>query len=146
MDEKTEIGISRRRMLKRIGAGAAIAWSAPVLTSLRLPAFAQAISGACTAPCGGFENCGTAPFHAPANTCHCHYTAESATECRCFNNARCNSVPSCVTSADCPPGWHCLGNTLGCHDNKCLPDCGTEPVVATQVDAVDPPNATVFPG
>jgi hypothetical protein len=34
--------VSRRRMLKRIGAGAAVAWTAPVLTSLRAPAFAQA--------------------------------------------------------------------------------------------------------
>jgi hypothetical protein len=32
--------ISRRRMLKRIGAGAAVAWTAPVLTSIRTPAFA----------------------------------------------------------------------------------------------------------
>jgi hypothetical protein len=33
-------GLSRRTMLKRIGAGTAIAWSAPVLSSLRTPAFA----------------------------------------------------------------------------------------------------------
>lgn len=33
--------ISRRRMLKRIGAGAAVAWTAPILTSVRVPAFAQ---------------------------------------------------------------------------------------------------------
>jgi CHRD domain-containing protein len=35
-------GVSRRRMLKRIGAGAAVAWTAPILTSVRTPAFAQA--------------------------------------------------------------------------------------------------------
>jgi hypothetical protein len=34
-------GISRRRMIKRIGAGAAVAWTAPVLMSVRVPAFAQ---------------------------------------------------------------------------------------------------------
>jgi hypothetical protein len=32
--------LSRRRLLKRIGAGAAVAWSAPVLTSFHAPAFA----------------------------------------------------------------------------------------------------------
>ncbi|MGH2557363.1 MAG: CHRD domain-containing protein [Actinomycetota bacterium] len=34
-------GISRRRMLKRVGAGAAVAWTAPILMSVRVPAFAQ---------------------------------------------------------------------------------------------------------
>jgi hypothetical protein len=33
--------ISRRRMIKRIGAGAAVAWTAPVLMSVKTPAFAQ---------------------------------------------------------------------------------------------------------
>ena len=37
-------GISRRRMLKRIGAGAAVAWTAPIITSVRVPAFAQSPS------------------------------------------------------------------------------------------------------
>ena len=39
-----EEGVSRRRMLKRIGAGAAVAWTAPILTSIRTPAFAQGCS------------------------------------------------------------------------------------------------------
>ena len=34
--------ISRRTVLKRVGAGAAIAWTAPVIASIRVPAFAQA--------------------------------------------------------------------------------------------------------
>lgn len=34
-------GISRRKVLKRIGAGAAVAWTAPILVSVRTPAFAQ---------------------------------------------------------------------------------------------------------
>ena len=36
-------GISRRRMLKRIGVGAAVAWTAPVLTSIHTPAFAASL-------------------------------------------------------------------------------------------------------
>jgi hypothetical protein len=39
-------GISRRRMLGRMGAGVAVAWSAPILTSVRIPAHAQ-VSPAC---------------------------------------------------------------------------------------------------
>lgn len=34
-------GISRRKMLKRVGAGAAVAWTAPILTSVSVPAYAQ---------------------------------------------------------------------------------------------------------
>jgi CHRD domain len=36
--------ISRRRLIKRIGAGAAVAWTAPVLLSIKVPAFAQSPS------------------------------------------------------------------------------------------------------
>lgn len=32
--------ISRRRLIKRIGAGAAVAWTAPVLLSVKVPAYA----------------------------------------------------------------------------------------------------------
>jgi hypothetical protein len=41
MSGKLPGSVSRRAMLKRIGAGAAVAWSAPVITSIRTPAFAQ---------------------------------------------------------------------------------------------------------
>jgi hypothetical protein len=43
--------ISRRRMLRRIGAGAAVAWTVPVLTSIRTPAFAA------TAPSCDWSTC-----------------------------------------------------------------------------------------
>jgi hypothetical protein len=38
-------GISRRKMLRRMGAGVAIAWTAPILTSVRVPAYAQVSPG-----------------------------------------------------------------------------------------------------
>jgi CHRD domain len=37
--------ISRRKMLKRVGAGVAVAWTAPILTSVRVPAYAQVSPG-----------------------------------------------------------------------------------------------------
>ena len=40
--------LSRRTILKRVGAGAAIAWTAPVIASVRVPAFAVG-SGTCDA-------------------------------------------------------------------------------------------------
>ena len=36
--------ISRRRLIKRLGAGAAVAWAAPVLMSVKVPAFSQSPS------------------------------------------------------------------------------------------------------
>ena len=37
--------ISRRRMLRRLGAGVAVAWTAPILTSVQVPAYAQTTPG-----------------------------------------------------------------------------------------------------
>src|SRR2546422_11153148 len=47
--------LSRRKMLKRIGAGAAIAWTTPILSSVHTPAFAQA------SPHCGLYDCHNAP-------------------------------------------------------------------------------------
>ena len=40
-----ESKISRRSMLKRLGAASAVAWTAPVITSIKVPAFAQDYGG-----------------------------------------------------------------------------------------------------
>jgi hypothetical protein len=50
----THSKISRRSMLKRLGAASTVAWTAPVITSFRVPAFAQGSEG------GGFPygSCG----------------------------------------------------------------------------------------
>jgi hypothetical protein len=45
LSDEAQNRVSRRRMLKRIGTGAAVAWTAPVLTSIRTPAFAQGSPG-----------------------------------------------------------------------------------------------------
>lgn len=44
-----ETRISRRSMLKRIAATGAVAWSAPILTSVRTPAFGLDYFGGCPA-------------------------------------------------------------------------------------------------
>ena len=132
-DELNSPEISRRRMLQRIGAGAAIAWTAPVLTSLRTPAFAQAVSPGCAAPCPGrafcgvgAENCGPA-----TNTCHCSDTVVGPDDCFCFNNERCQDAIPCDTAADCPNGWVCLSDSNGCHAQVCAAPCGTCPVLTS---------------
>jgi hypothetical protein len=117
-------GISRRRMLKRIGAGAAIAWTAPVLTSIRTPAFAQ---GAYPCPgtdwnCGDpIQECGTP---VPGTICVCDVNTEGDTVC--WNDFSCGDprATTCASSSDCtdPSFPNCVTTCCG---QTCGPNCGT---------------------
>jgi hypothetical protein len=92
MDEFADKGVSRRSALKRIGAGAAIAWTAPVLTSIRTPAFAQT-----TACASGCPEC---QFGAPC--LNCGACVGIPTECVCADTGICTAPdPICSSDADC---------------------------------------------
>jgi hypothetical protein len=100
-------GISRRRMLKRVGAGAAIAWSAPILSSLRTPAFAQ-YPVRCTECAGDFcfgqTICGdSGPFG-----CNCAQVVEAETTCFCYEDDFCSNRDTCTEQSDCPAGQTCV--------------------------------------
>jgi hypothetical protein len=135
--------ISRRSALKRIGAGAAIAWSAPVLMSVGDKAFAAsptpcattctrcyaAIGGGCTpesAVCGSDA----------AGNCYCSATTEG--DCFCAAN-RFGSGGACSDSRTCGPGERCmLICNGGCAGTFCLPPCGSATAFA--------PNRAGSPG
>jgi len=70
-------GISRRQMLQRIGAGAAVAWTAPVLMTVKSPAFAQSPSCHLVAKMDGLQE--TPPNNSPA-TGTADFTRQSASE------------------------------------------------------------------
>jgi hypothetical protein len=136
--------ISRRRMLKRIAGGAAVAWSAPILTSLSTPAFAQyACAGQC-APCfacsggncaahPGAQYCAGPPGTCGPDVCLCSQTAEG--DCFCGDNGTPPPPIDCVASADCPGGWRCMTicgpgqgpEARNCDPNRkaCVAPCGT---------------------
>lgn len=120
MSEK-ENEISRRRMLKRIGAGAAVAWSAPILTSIRTPVFAQA---GCYSGCADILCFSEEEFACnDAGTCICTRTTEDT--CFCGDGAcPCDTYPPCSSSADCASGQAC-GLLCCTQDLRCLPPCGT---------------------
>jgi hypothetical protein len=120
--------ISRRRMLKRLGAGAAVAWSAPILTSLRTPAFAQygarcaptnAFCGNTDPECGGTSGC-------PDTGGRCAVADDGS--CVCWCTAVCQSVdPICESDTDCTQfgAGKCAPTTCDiCAGNKtCLYTC-----------------------
>jgi hypothetical protein len=114
--------ISRRRALKRIGAGAAIAWSAPVLTSIRIPAFAQ-YGGSpcepgqvCTPDCDDLRPC-------QSGSCGCFRNVDTD-ECHCLDLffGLCENIPDCATGADCSEGLICYASCCP-GTGKCGHDC-----------------------
>jgi hypothetical protein len=116
--------ISRRKMLKRIGAGAAIAWTAPVLTSLRTPAFAQRYQ-ACPTCGGGCEGQGPACGESgPFAACLCNIPSEGG--CFCYELHSCLEGTACTSTADCAGfgagDWRCITTCCG---TVCRPPCGT---------------------
>lgn len=123
--------ISRRRALKRIGAaGAAVAWSAPLLSSLRTPAFGQSRESPVCTEC--FAECGGDP------DCFC-LTDEAGSFCS--NNVSCADTTACQTSADCPPGWFCQQSPCfgSCGEFRCIPGCGVAGLAAGATGASNKP-------
>ena len=121
--EEIATGLTRRKMLKRVGAGAAIVWAAPALTTVGGHAFADVIGSPPCArcavgddDCGGQTDCG--------GGCTCLRTADR--RCFCHQPISCGDprVTACTTNAECPAGWACsfsccVGGPL------CHPPCGT---------------------
>lgn len=124
-EEDASSRISRRRALKRMGAGAAIAWSAPVLSSLRAPALAQAYPERCPAACFGCDEgeCGTGPT---GIGCVCAETVDTVRGgCRCFQPV-CLPSPTLCDAANpvCPVGFACVVAPC-CGVSFCAALCGT---------------------
>jgi hypothetical protein len=128
VDENVQASsVSRRTMLKGVGAGAAIAWSTPILSSLRTPAFAQ---GSPPPPPGCDQNqtCFDCPDRA---TCH------SNDACQCWlvspdNGSGCfcgTFVDGCDGAPHCDGGQgQCAGGTTcvqTCCGQVCVEACSS---------------------
>ncbi|MGH2554733.1 MAG: hypothetical protein ACRDHO_03330 [Actinomycetota bacterium] len=132
LENVTTEGISRRRMIKRIGAGAAIAWSAPILTSIRTPAFAETPpDDACPdtgCPGENFAPCTGNPSGCAEGACTgglgCFKGDDTEGGCHCYQNIFCSCVSACTSSADCGDRQFCMLNT-GCGSGGvCINCCG----------------------
>jgi hypothetical protein len=110
-DERDKQGLSRRDVLKRAAVAGVVAWSAPVISSLRTPAFAQ--YGGCEAPSCNF-----------GEPCDCGACAARPVldPCLCSALGFCTSdTPVCQTDADCEAHF------FGVPGSRCVP-CGFDPV------------------
>jgi hypothetical protein len=127
-------GISRRRMLKRIGAGAAIVWTVPVVTSLHTPAFAASESP-CDAGCSSFRcnynlcitgfnlspGCSTGSCTGELG---CFDALDVSGQCRNFQNVLCSCMTPCTDNSQCPECSFCLCADNGCGFSACVYCCG----------------------
>ena len=118
--QRVNAGISRRTVLKRVGAGVAVAWTAPVLLSMQGRAWA-----ASPTPCGDQCNgigCGNNP-PCPGDDCSLQCRADGS-ECVCLApNGFCLV---CSSDAECEqfgPGYVCTQNCI-CGPTGCAAPCG----------------------
>jgi hypothetical protein len=111
--------MDRRRLLGRMGAGAAIVWTAPMIDTFASSAAAQSAPSPCTSSCASPDICGVEC----GSGCLCGVLATGG--CACFTPV-CDGPP-CGTNADCPPGWACVaaGTCCGSDTAFCAPLCGT---------------------
>lgn len=129
-EERTASKITRRRLIKRLGVGTAVAWLTPVVTTLGSKAIAGGCcqcteEGTCNCDwtCGGIitqcgQGCG------PLGDAYCSRDTDGV--CFCWENSFCSEVSDCTQNSDCPPGYACIPGTC-CVTSKCLPACGVGP-------------------
>lgn len=133
LDREIEGRVSRRHMIKRLGAATAVAWTAPVLSTVGSPAFGQPHYDGCLqcvplgqpgdVHCAQQPDCGAEPS---GNPCSCLRTSDDRCECHscvfCDNPA----VTPCQPEG-CPPGWicalSCCSDPAAVDDFVCLPAC-----------------------
>jgi hypothetical protein len=112
--------VSRKSLLTRAGAGAAVLGAGSMLTATTASA-AAAHTTACNAngcgaenQCeGGYDNC------LGHDCCYCWVTTEGC--CFCGQDYFCDSTIPCSSSNQCPAGWACASTCCG---PTCVPPCG----------------------
>src|SRR5438128_6767460 len=129
---ESERTYTRSKVLKRVGVGAAAAWSVPFLASSASASTKGVDSinsrchtnggtscpdcGFCSFPCGSKNGlaCGCAPTAARGVGTGC---------CACVGNFFCSDATACNSAADCPTGWKCGYNCCS-SGSTCMPPCG----------------------
>jgi hypothetical protein len=120
----SEKRISRREMLRNVGIAGAVAWAAPVLTSL--PASASTSLNACKhypPGCQGFMSCDSDP----ACACFTAFNKDGSLKPKgnCWNtlDGFCSSFQLCggASGFKCPKPQKCISSC--CPQNVCMTKC-----------------------
>jgi hypothetical protein len=134
MDREIQDRISRRRMIKRLGAATAVAWTAPVLSTLggATPAFAQygtSCTGCVAATEPGNVHCANQPdcgAEGSGNPCSCLRASDGS--CQCHSCVFCDNpaIVACEPEG-CPTGFicalSCCSDPMAVGDYVCVPAC-----------------------
>lgn len=120
-------GLSRRSMIKRVSAGAAVVWSAPAILSVSR-ASAAASPNPCTNggdACEGLFACG--------DNCNCWVNASGGGNFCGFLAFSCSDTNACTGSdgTDCPSGYNCVATCCG---NICVAPCGSNLAPLAEAD------------
>ena len=120
----SEQRVTRGRLLKRAGVGAAALGAGSMLTASTAGASDPASKGCISV--GGCSTSLVASACGPnCQLCGCGVTVEGC--CYCFENFYCADIPTCIKSSQCPPGWNCISvSSSGCGAGQfCVPHCGS---------------------
>jgi hypothetical protein len=124
MEELETTGVSRRDALKRIGAGAAVAWTAPTLLSMQAAGAGSPHPCNITmAPCGKGADCDVPATCGPTGSgCACFNVAGDIGQFCSSGEFNCGNQIVCTSSDQCPCGWGCVASCCG--PGVCRPPCG----------------------
>jgi hypothetical protein len=135
VDEETPTHIAkrvipRRVVLKRIGAGAALAWSVPMITTVKATP-----QNTCPPSDCGFNVCQPAcddrPCAQQPNNCACFPTMINPAFCYCGDllDGLCESFQPCNTNEDCGFGGEVCGECVAscCPTGICMKPCLNAP-------------------
>ena len=115
--------VSRRRLLKRAGAGAVVLGAGSMLTSA---AYANAFElDVCTkqAVDGDVAACGACASQTPCGDgCGCVVATGGC--CFCHQGISCADARASKFNKDCPAGWKCAAATCCGPTAICVPPCG----------------------
>ena len=100
----SETRVTRGRLLKRAGAGAAIGVGAMVTAGTASADLLPSTSCIDAGGCGSFQAC------EGGCDCGCVVTVES--RCICMQNVFCEGLKGCFSSQQCPRGWACATRRL----------------------------------
>ncbi len=109
--------VSRRRLLKRAGVGAAVIGAGSMVTAGTASAVGFCHDCSCS-PCGSGNGCGHWFGHGVCTACV--PTTEGC--CFCHEGIACDGATGCANSGDCPPGWACAATCCG--GLICVPPAG----------------------